>query len=460
MGAAPQTVRQKSSRVISAVRHGRRGSKGLTQTTFFTSVEAGRAAKRWFVIDATDLIVGRLASVISVVLQGKHKATFTPHVDDGDNVVVVNAEKVRFTGRKIQQKKYYHYSGFQGGIKERSAQFVLEGRFPERVVEKAVERMLPRGPLGRKQLGNLRVYKGPDHPHGAQRPELLDIASLNEKNVYSRTLTAASHAGGNQGGLHDYFDRKDRSRPPPAVDSNSFSRFVRSMDVRTTDRALQRLVLLLDNPDPRIVGHALIKLSLVIPRLDLQTCLRDAALRRTLRTLPDRLMKALSETLETSHAAKDAALALVAAIHPDHYAETLEFDEQVVCQDLEGIFEDNDVHSFLTIRAHVGRRETGITASIWNGLPFELDGRNPTLAPSNLFEGAGLEIDVAGAATVSSRLVPKETLSVGQFAGVEATLAPARETDPSGKVIVDLRCGGRIYSREVFDPASLFPSGT
>lgn len=149
------------------------------------SAKASDIEKKWILIDAEGLIVGRLATLIAMRLRGKHKPTFTPHMDDGDNVIVVNAEKVVFTGRKREDKVYYHYSGYQGGIKERSARFILEGRFPERVIEKAVERMLPRGPLGRKQLGNLRVYKGPAHPHEAQTPVLLDVASLNAKNVRS-----------------------------------------------------------------------------------------------------------------------------------------------------------------------------------------------------------------------------------------------------------------------------------
>jgi large subunit ribosomal protein L13 len=148
-----------------------------------TSSKAADVEKQWVVIDATGLVVGRLASVIALRLRGKHKPSFTPHVDDGDNIIVVNAEKVVFTGRKRDQKVYYHHTGFIGGIKERSAKFILDGRFPERIVEKAVERMLPRGPLGRKQLGNLRVYKGPDHPHVAQNPQVLDVASLNRKNA-------------------------------------------------------------------------------------------------------------------------------------------------------------------------------------------------------------------------------------------------------------------------------------
>lgn len=141
--------------------------------------------KKWVVIDAKGLVVGRLASVIAMRLRGKHKPTFTPHVDDGDNVIVINAAKVVFTGKKRQDKPYYWHTGYPGGIKERKAHQILDGRFPERVVEKAVERMLPRGPLGRKQLGNLRVYGGETHPHEAQQPAPLDVAALNSKNSRS-----------------------------------------------------------------------------------------------------------------------------------------------------------------------------------------------------------------------------------------------------------------------------------
>jgi len=147
------------------------------------SAKAADIEKKWVLIDAKGLVVGRLASLIALRLRGKHKPTFTPHMDDGDNIIVINAEHVVFTGRKRDQKVYHYHTGYPGGIKERSAKFILDGRFPERVVEKAVERMLPRGPLGRKQLGNLRVYKGPQHPHEAQQPVTLDVASLNTKNA-------------------------------------------------------------------------------------------------------------------------------------------------------------------------------------------------------------------------------------------------------------------------------------
>jgi large subunit ribosomal protein L13 len=149
------------------------------------SAKAADVEKKWVMIDASGLVVGRLASLVALRLRGKHKPTYTPHVDDGDNVIIVNAAKVVLTGRKREKKIYHHHTGYIGGIKDRTARSILEGKFPERVVEQAVERLRPRGPLGRRQLGNLRVYPGPDHPHAAQNPEKLDIAAMNRKNSRS-----------------------------------------------------------------------------------------------------------------------------------------------------------------------------------------------------------------------------------------------------------------------------------
>jgi len=149
------------------------------------SAKPAEIEKKWIKIDATGLVVGRLASIVAMRLRGKHKPTFTPHVDDGDNVIVVNAEKIMLTGRKRENKIYRHHTGHIGGIKERTARSILESKHPQRIVEKAVERMMPRSPLGRVQLGNLRVYAGPEHPHAAQNPETLDVAALNRKNTRS-----------------------------------------------------------------------------------------------------------------------------------------------------------------------------------------------------------------------------------------------------------------------------------
>lgn len=144
--------------------------------------EDAPAQKNWVLIDAADVVLGRLAASIATILRGKNKATFTASVDCGDNVIVINAEKVKLTGNKMQDKIFYYHTGYAGGIKERSMGFILGGQFPERVIMKAVERMMPRGPLGRRQMTNLRVYKGAEHPHAAQSPKVIDFAAANPKN--------------------------------------------------------------------------------------------------------------------------------------------------------------------------------------------------------------------------------------------------------------------------------------
>jgi large subunit ribosomal protein L13 len=147
------------------------------------SQKPAEVVKQWIVIDATNVVVGRLASFVANRLRGKHKPTFTPHVDDGDNVIIINADKVVFTGKKRQDKKFYWHTNYIGGIKERTMAQILDGRFPERVMEKAIERMIPRGPLGRRQMKNLKVYAGDTHPHEAQTPIKIDFAALSSKNV-------------------------------------------------------------------------------------------------------------------------------------------------------------------------------------------------------------------------------------------------------------------------------------
>src|ERR1700753_4046162 len=147
------------------------------------SAKPSEIEKKWVLIDADGLVLGRLASIIAMRLRGKHKPTFTPHMDCGDHVVVVNAEKVQLTGNKAAADIFYWHTGFAGGIKGRSKGAILGGKHPERVLEKAVERMVPRGPLGRRQMSNLRVYPGPDHPHEAQQAEKLDVAKMNPKNT-------------------------------------------------------------------------------------------------------------------------------------------------------------------------------------------------------------------------------------------------------------------------------------
>lgn len=147
-----------------------------------TSLKPAQVDKKWIVVDAEGLTLGRMASIIALRLRGKHKPQFTPNVDCGDNVIVINAEKVALSGNKREQDIFYWHTGYPGGIKQRSKGQILDGRFPERVVEKAVQRMLPKGPLGRQVFKNLRVYAGTEHPHEAQQPEVLDVAAMNAKN--------------------------------------------------------------------------------------------------------------------------------------------------------------------------------------------------------------------------------------------------------------------------------------
>lgn len=141
--------------------------------------------KKWILIDAEGVVLGRLATIVAKILRGKHKPTFTPHMDMGDNVIIINADKIQLTGAKRDDKTYYWHTGHPGGIKSRTARQILEGAHPERVVTKAVERMISRNSLGRQQMTNLRVYAGAEHPHVAQQPEVLDVKVLNPKNTRS-----------------------------------------------------------------------------------------------------------------------------------------------------------------------------------------------------------------------------------------------------------------------------------
>jgi large subunit ribosomal protein L13 len=152
----------------------------LTEQT--SSSKPSEVAKKWILIDAEGVVLGRLASIVANRLRGKHKPTYTPHIDDGDNVIIINAAKVKLTGNKAENEKFYWHTGHPGGIKERTWGKILGSAHPERLLEKAVERMVPRGPLGRRQMKNLKVYAGADHPHEAQQPETLDVAALNPKN--------------------------------------------------------------------------------------------------------------------------------------------------------------------------------------------------------------------------------------------------------------------------------------
>lgn len=151
------------------------------------SAKPSEIEKKWHLIDADGLVLGRLAAIVANLLRGKHKTMYTPHMDCGDNVIIINAEKVGLTGKKRTDKIYYRHTGYPGGIKSRTAGEILDGKFPERVLEKAIKRMIPSGPLGRAQMRNLRIYAGAEHPHEAQQPEFMDVGALNPKNKRNRS---------------------------------------------------------------------------------------------------------------------------------------------------------------------------------------------------------------------------------------------------------------------------------
>ena len=150
-------------------------SKFIKQTK---SANASNVNKKWLLVDAEDVVLGRLATTVSNLLRGKHKSNYTPHVDCGDNVIIINAEKIKLTGNKLNDKTYYWHTGYPGGIKSRTAKKILEGKFPDRIIRLAVKRMIPKGPLGSQQISNMKVYNGSAHPHDAQSPVKLDISEL------------------------------------------------------------------------------------------------------------------------------------------------------------------------------------------------------------------------------------------------------------------------------------------
>jgi large subunit ribosomal protein L13 len=154
----------------------------ITPASMTKYVKKSELQNDWYEIDAKGVVVGRLATIISKIIRGKNKSTYTPHMDNGDFVVVKNIEQIKFTGQKFQNKKYYRHTGYPGGIKETTPEKLHENK-PEEILKLAVKRMLPGGPLGKKQLTKLKIYKGSEHPHSAQSPKLIEVSKLNSKNI-------------------------------------------------------------------------------------------------------------------------------------------------------------------------------------------------------------------------------------------------------------------------------------
>lgn len=404
--------------------------------------------KKWVVIDASGLVVGRLATIIATRLKGKHLPIYTPHVDCGDNIVVVNAEKAVFTGRKKDQKVYYHHTGFPGGIKERTAKFVLEGRFPERVIEKAVERMLAGGPLGRKIMGNLRVYKGPSHPHEAQQPTVLDVPAMNPKNHRNWADLRISHALSNAEPIDEHYlkEQVPQERRIEAIDAK---------DEESTHLYLEDLVMQLDGNEPARRKAALEELADVLPKLQVGDKSTYRPLQTTMRELPDRLLQALAENLETADVAKVAALALAVCLRPDHYRErSASMNEGQARADIEDAFKRCKVDSFSTVHVRKSKsKQPVVEAQLWDGLPFKLAGERPKLVQARwLKRGGAMATSVKGAKAVNA--VEARPLHEGQLAGLRVELK--RLPDASDTVVLYMSYSNRIYERFVFDTSSLF----
>lgn len=400
----------------------------LTRST--ASANRQTVQKAWIVIDADGLVVGRLASLIANRLRGKHKTNYTPHVDCGDYIIVINAEKVRFTGAKAKKKIYYRHTSHVGGIKEITAEKVLAGRFPERVLEKAVERMIPRGPLGRQQMRNLRVFSGPNHPHDAQSPRVWNVSGMNEKNSVDGPRRRAALSNQSDAAPGDF----------PA--------------------ALASLWMQLDDPNDDQRADALSALARLLPaptsqeHFSLETSM-------TLRALPMRLMRSLIEDAKSPVAAKAAALALVKAQYPQHYhdADGAPVDEAKVAEDFQRIFRRFSIDYFCTFDTSdtAGGRSgmVNVDSRVWNGFSFELDGRHPTLGDADWIDpSTGISVEVVGAKVVTKRAVAREALQPGQLAGCVTQLVP--DVRSGDRVRLYLLNGERVLEEHVFTQTELF----
>jgi large subunit ribosomal protein L13 len=434
--------------------------KGFTNST--ASLKPREVQKKWILIDAKDAVVGRLATFIAMRLRGKHRPDYTPHVDCGDNVVIVNAEKVRFTGKKAIEKVFYSHTGYPGGIKERNVGQILSGRYPERVLRKAVERMLPKeSPLAHAQLKHLRIYAGSEHPHAGQAPEIIPFGTLNAKNTIGgivNTKRTAGHAISNRSA----FDPSALERLGGDASEEVAARAtVKLMDLENLAGDVERLSLDLDDDNVRRVEAALRALAALYPKLDTEACLANPLLRRILRSIPDRLLQALAENLASSETAKAAALAIVACVHPDHYRERpVIHHERQALADLERIFDLCHIDCFSTVRLEPAKEQTAVVeAQLWTDLPFTLDGKTPRLPKSNwLSHDGGLGIELDGANLVNTESLPG--YGNGPLATARVTLEPDAETG-SDTVVLYLTHADRVFDRFVYDAEALFePSPT
>lgn len=391
------------------------------------SARPNQIEHRWVVIDASGVVLGRLASIIAHRLRGKHKPEFTPHMDTGDYIIVINAEKVHLSGKKSRDKAYYHHSGYPGGLKKTTAEQILGGKHPERVVEAAVKRMLPGNRLSRKQLKKLRVYAGSDHPHAAQKPEFLDIASRNAKNVPSQRPIRKSNFFPNP-------SESQKSAKNPNVSGHLPKGEVRTHDDSSATGWLSfvhRIMMELESRDRKILLSALSDYLDFALDLDLDKAERFKSIRLSFRRLPYCFFSILSDSLWDVEVSKNAAIALTVTTNIRKYRSKKDLAGDEVVDDFEQILRRSKIDSFVTTEywPGEGRDASTIEAILWDSLPFTINSRTPKLPKSRwLSDPNDFSVELHGATSIDSHVLNREELLEGQFGGIRVHFAPNDDT--------------------------------
>lgn len=411
------------------------------------TIKPNEIDKKWILIDAEGVVLGRLATIIALRLRGKHKATFTPNVDMGDNVIVINAEKVQLSGRKKNKRHYWH-TGYPGGIKSRTKGEILQGMHPERVVAQAVKRMLPGNKLSRKQMTNLRVYPGPAHPHEAQKPEVLDVKSMNPKNTRSDRGVRESRF--NIGSTDRYSGIGHNSRYAGSAEfANKPAKF-------KWETRLERVLLDLATRESQKLDVTIDEYVSYLISLDLESLAQHKAFRILMRRLPYSLFSVLSDSLWEPKLAKSAAIALTATIFADKYRSKKALESHLLVADFEKVLSDSQIDSFVTTELWPGDKDklSTIEARIWDRLPFELNNEVPQLAEADWLGNIDdFSVDVEGALVRGIRCLESDEIEDGQFGGVQVTFETG--TDSPQDVRVDFFHRGQNFESKVIDPKLL-----
>lgn len=394
----------------------------MMQQTY--SPKQSEIQKSWVLIDAEGLILGRLASVIATRLRGKHLPTFTPHMDMGDNVIVINAESVALTGHKRADKIFYWHTGHPGGLKGRTMGQMLSGRFPERVIEKAVERMISRGPLGRAQMKNLRVYAGSEHPHEAQMPQVLDVAAMNPKNSVRRAEMASA--------MPKLRNWASGSIPMGRIES---------------------LLMRLENACSETAkAEVLGELAPVLAGISRDVRPKDIAEWRKLRRLPDYLLSVMIENGQSEVVGPAAARALVGCLYPERYVHGAWRDEDV-CDDVERALRSRQVECLTTVSCvrDGASARAKIDVRLYGSLPFVLGGRRPRLSGPKWLNANGISLTASGAKVRECYPAQRP----GALAACEAVITADPE-HVGDEISLFLHSGDIVYDQHDFSRSKLF----